>query len=344
MRKKLMLILITLLSISVLLTGCGGDGTKDADGSNVDDGKTITLRVGHVLQEHHPTHTTLVDVFKKEVEEKTDGKIKVEIFPNAQLGGDRQQIEAVSLGSLEMCVPGGPVVSGFYEEYMIFDLPFLFDSREAAYAAWDGELGDRVSEGLESQNIVNLGYGENGLRHITNNERPIYTPEDMKGIKIRVMENPIHITTFKALGANPTPISYGELFTALQQKTVDAQETPAAIIYSSKFYEVQKYLTLDGHMFANCPYLINKDFYESLSPEHQEIIAEATRNTLELQRKTLAEEEKEYLEKLAEEGMEINEINEEQRQMFVEAVKPAYDQFEEQFGSELIDLAKTYNK
>lgn len=117
-----------------------------------------------------------------------------------------------------MSVPGGPVLSGFYEPFMIFDLPFLFKDRQAAYAAMDGELAEKVGEGLLDQNILILGIGENGFRHITNNEGPVYTPDDLKGLKFRTMENPLHIAAFKGMGANPTPIAFGELFTALQQK------------------------------------------------------------------------------------------------------------------------------
>src|SRR5690606_33452452 len=130
------------------------------------------------------------------------------------------------------------------EDFMVFDLPFLFSSKEEAFAAFDGEVGDILNSKLEEIGIVNLGYGENGYRHVTNNKKPIRLPEDLKGVKIRTMENPIHMAAFQAFGANPTPISFNELFTALQQGTVDAQENPVAIIFTSKFSEVQKYLSL----------------------------------------------------------------------------------------------------
>ncbi len=350
MKKRLSLVLIVLLTLGVILTGCASKtetGDKGSDNGAATDDEVITIRISHVLQDTHPTNTTLVDIFKPEVEKNSNGKLKVEIYPNAQLGSDRQAIEAVSLGSLEMSVPGGPVLSGFYEPFMIFDLPFLFKDRQAAYAAMDGELAEKVGEGLLDQNILILGIGENGFRHITNNEGPVYTPDDLKGLKFRTMENPLHIAAFKGMGANPTPIAFGELFTALQQKTVDAQEQPIAILYTSKFNEVQKYLTLDGHVFANCPYIINKDFYEGLSPELQKVIADAVTKTVEVQRKTLAEKEAELIEELKNLGMEVNELTDEQRQLFVEASQPAYDLFIEKFGEqgeELLKLAQSYNK
>lgn len=343
MGKKLSFILIALLVFSLTLTGCTDNTGVDTNSTKSNNKNVITIRVSHVLQENHPTHTTLVDVFKPEVEKNSDGRIKVELYPNAQLGSDRQAIEAVSLGTLEMSVPGGPVLSGFYEPYMIFDLPFLFKDRESGYAAMDGELGEKVCEGLLDQNIVVLGLGENGFRHITNNRSPIYTPADMDGLKLRTMENPLHMAAFKSMGANPTPMAFGELFTALQQKTVDAQETPLAIIYSSKFNEVQKYLTLTGHVFANCPYIINKDFYEALPEELQMIIADAVDKTVELQRQTLTEQDGELMDKLKELGMEINTLTDEEKQLFIDASKPAYDLFEQKFGDELIKLGQSYN-
>lgn len=344
MSKRSILAIVILLTLSLALLGCSNKPSPTAGSTNGDDGKVITIRISHVLAENHPTNTTLNEIFKPEVEKNSNGKIKVEVYPNAQLGSDRQAIEAVSLGSLEMSVPGGPVLSGFYEPYMVFDLPFLFKDRAAVYAAMDGELAATVNKGLLEQNIMVLRIGENGFRHITNNKGPIYTPADMEGMKIRTMENPLHMAAFRGIGANPTPIAFGELFTALQQKTVDAQENPVAIIYTSKFNEVQKYLTLDGHVFANCPYIISKDFFESLSPELQKVVVEAVDKTVEAQRKTLAEQELGNIEKLKELGMEVNELTDEQKQLFIDAVKPAYDLFEKQFGKELIELAQSYSK
>lgn len=346
MKKKLSLMLIVLLAMSVFLVGCGektDTGSTAGDG-NGDDDKVTTIRISHVLAEDHPSNTTLIDVFKPEVEKNSNGKLKVEIYPNAQLGSDRQAIEAVSLNTLEMSVPGGPVLSGFYEPFMIFDLPFIFDDREAVYAAMDGELAVKASEGLLDQNIMILGIGENGFRHISNNKAPIYTPDDLDGMKIRTMENPLHIAAFKGMGANPTPIAFGELFTALQQKTVDAQENPVAVIFTSKFNEVQDYLTLTGHVFANCPYIISKDFYEGLSPDLQKVVTDAVDKTVIAQRERLAEMESSYIADLEASGMEINELTPEQRQLFVDKSKPAFDLFEEKFGDELIKLAESYNK
>ena len=341
MTKRLSFVLAVVLMLSLVATGCGG-GSNDQPASG--NGEAITLRISHVLQENHPSHLSMVEVLKPEIEENSNGRIKVEIYPNAQLGSDRQAIESVSLGSLEMTMPGGAVLAGFYEEYMIFDLPFLYMNREEAFAAWDGELGDQLSEGLASQNMMILGFGENGLRHVTNDLRPIETPDDLRGLKIRVMENPIHLKTFESLGANPTPIAFGELFTALQQGTVDAQENPLAIINSSKFAEVQDYLSLTGHVFGNAPYLISMDFYNSLDADLQEVVRDAVKNTEQRQRQMLTEQEEADMQALIDAGMQVNELTAEQKQAFIDLVQPAYDLYIEKFGEDLLLLVEGYNR
>lgn len=351
MRKGIQWLFILMLGVALILSGCGGSGTnKTTGGSTQSEGgnepakaEAITIRVGHVLPESHATHITLVETFKKEVEENSNGRLKVEVYPNAQLGSDRQQIEAVSLGTLEMCVPAGSVLSGFDEKFMVFDLPFLFKTKEAAFKAADSEFGAKMSEGLQAHNLINLGFGENGFRHITNNIRPIKKPEDLKGIKIRTMENPIHMATFKAFGANPTPMAFGELFTALQQKTVDAQENPIAVIYTSKFNEVQKYLTLSGHVYANCPYLINKSFYDELPQDLQKVVADAAKSTVKAQREMLGSQQETFIKELEDSGMIVNELTSEEKDAFIKAAQPAYLEFEKKFGNELVEMARSYN-
>jgi len=347
MKRKLSLLISIIMIVTLILSGCGGKDDKGATGATGTTGTTDTtktskkeeylIRVAHVLPEEHATHITLDQVFKKEVEEKSGGRIKVEIYPNGQLGADRQTIEAVNLGTLEMCVPGGTVLSGFVGDFMVLDLPFLFKTKEDAFKVFDGEVGDTLNAKLEDIGIVNLGYGENGYRHITNNTKPIMTPADLSGIKIRTMENPIHMASFKAFGANPTPISFNELFTALQQKTVDAQENPIAIIYTSKLYEVQKYLSLTGHVYTNCPYLISKTFLESMPEDLQKIVRDAATDTIVEQRKMTNLQEQELISKLEESGMIINELTAEQKEEFIKAAEPVYEDFIAENGSEMLD-------
>jgi len=347
-KRKFVLILCVVMILSMILTACGKTESQStekeqANGSDNADEK-IVIKVAHVLAESHFTHITLRDSFKKHVEDKTNGRISVEIYPNAQLGSDRQTIEAVQLGTLEMCCPAAAVLTGFNPKFQVLDLPFLFKDKAAAYKALDGELGQTLSkELLNSAGIRSFCYGENGFRNITNNKGPITKPEDLQGVKIRTMESPVHMASFKAIGANPTPIAFGELYTALQQKTVDAQENPIPIIFTSKFYEVQKYLTLSGHFYASCPLLINEKFFKSLSEGDQKVLEEAALAWLDDQRNYSEKQTDEMIKELEKE-MEVNELTAEQKDAFIKAVRPVYDEYRDQIGGELVDLAIKANE
>lgn len=345
MKKLLKSIFIICMVMAVILTGCSqktqGNQDNNSNASNSD--KKFTIKVAHVVAETHASHIALTEVFKKEIEEKSGGRITVEIYPNAQLGSDRQAVEAVSMGSTEMTMSAMAVMSGFEEKVTVLDLPFLFKTKEAAYNALDGELGDKINEMLLKQNVKNLGYAEGGFRNITNSKRPIVKPEDLEGIKIRTQENPIHIASFKAFGANPTPMAFGELFTALQQKTVEGQENPINLIYASKFQEVQKYLSVTGHVYGTACLFINNDFFNSLPADLQDIVQKAADNTVDYQRQLCTEQDEEYLEELKK-VMEVYELTPEEKQVFIDKAQVVYDEFINKNGSELVDLAKSYNK
>lgn len=343
--KKLLKSIYIIFIMTFILTGCSQNeqGNQDNNSNNSSSDKKYTIKVAHVVAETHASHISLQEVFKKEIEEKSGGRITVEIYPNAQLGSDRQAVEAVSMGSTEMTMSAMAVMSGFEDKVTVLDLPFLFKTKEAAYSALDGELGDKINELLLKQNIKNLGYAEGGFRNITNSKRPIVKPEDLEGIKIRTQENPIHIASFKAFGANPTPMAFGELFTALQQKTVDGQENPINLIYASKFQEVQKYLTLTGHVYGTACLFINNDFFNSLPEDLQEIVQKAADDTVAYQRNLCTEQDEKYLIELKK-SMEVYELTPEEKQAFIDKAQVVYDEFISKNGSELVDLAKSYNK
>lgn len=298
------------------------------------------LKVGYILPETQSDHIIMRDVFKKDVETLSEGQIAVELYPNAQLGGDRELIESVQLGTVEMAIPATSAIAGFERRFQVFDLPFLFKSKEKAFEVLDGDLGRKLNELLPPLGMVNLGYAENGFRHVTNNRRPIHTPEDLKGLKLRTMENPLHMSFFKLLGANPTPMNFGELYTALQQGIVDAQENPVVLVYTSKFFEVQKYYSLTGHVFSATMLVTNKNFLDSLPDDLRKIVEDAARRYCVEQRKMAEEQEQEFLEALKATGMEINELTDEEKALFVEATLPVYDQFRGEIGDELVDMAK----
>ena len=174
----------------------------------------------------------------------------VQLFASATLGNERDMIEGISLGTLEMCLSSTGPLPNFSKEFQVFDLPFIITDKERAYEVMDGEIGKEILSSLESINIKALGFWENGFRHISNSKKEIVKPEDMAGIKIRTMENPIHMATFQLLGAMPTPMAFSELFTALQQGTIDGQENPLVIFDTNKFSEAQDYLSLTGHVYS----------------------------------------------------------------------------------------------
>lgn len=302
------------------------------------------IKVGYILPETQSDHIIMRDVFKKDIEEKSGGRISVELYPNGQLGGDRELIESVQLGTVQVAIPATSALAGFDKRFQVFDLPFLFKSKEVAFKALDGELGRKVDGLLKPLGMRNLGYGENGYRHITNNRNPIKKPEDLKGIKLRTMENPLHLAFFKMLGANPTPMSFGELYTALQQGTVDGQENPVALVYTSKFYEVQKFYSLTGHVYSATMLVANDDFFAKMPPDLWKIVEDAGRRYVVEQRKLAEVQELEFLEELKRQGLQINELTPEEKQLFIDATLPVYDQFKDVIGQELVELAKKVNE
>ncbi|WNS75768.1 DctP family TRAP transporter solute-binding subunit [Bacillus sp. DTU_2020_1000418_1_SI_GHA_SEK_038] len=338
MKKLIALLLIGLL----VITGCGRpkESTSSGDGEK----KVHTLRIAYLVSEEQSTHLAAVD-FKEKLEKESDGRLKVELYPNGQLyGSDREAIEAVQLGNIEMTIPALAPLASFNKKFMVFDLPFLFNNNEAAYKALDGELGQDLLKELEKNDLKGLVFGENGFRHMSNNNGPIESPEDLKGIKFRTLENPVHTDTFSSFGANASPFAFGELYTALQQKTYDAMEAPISLYYTNKFYEVQKYLTMSGHVYAATILLVNNNFYNSLPEDLQQLVTAKAEEFRDEQRQLAQKQDVEFLEKLKESGMEINELSTEQREKFREAAKAVYDKHVPSIGEDLVNKALEANK
>ena len=238
------------------------------------------------------------------------------------------------MGTLEMTLISSAPLANFTNAFLVFDLPFIIQDRQKAYAYMDGPEGKKILDSVLSKGMVALGIWENGFRMLTNSKKPVAVPEDLNGLKIRLMENPIHVGTFKTLGAYPVPMPFGELFTALQQGTVDGQENPLIIISTSKFAEVQKYLSLTGHFYAPAILLINKDFWEKkLTDEQRKIFTEAELKARKWEREYSMENEKKLVESLKAQGMEVTEPD---KAKFFEAVQPFYKEFEEKVGKEAI--------
>lgn len=333
MIKKIGIVALLFLFI-VGSAACNGKKDADSDANaNADANKTITLKAGIVIDQNHPYYFG-IDKFREIVKEKTNGKIDVQIYHSGQLGSERDMIEGLGMGSLDLAAVSSAPVSSFVPKIAVFDLPYLFASREQAYKVMDGPIGQQFFEELKNNHIVGLAYFENGFRNITNNKKPIVKPEDLKGIKIRVMESPVPIATFSAVGANATPMAWGEVFTALQQGTIDGQENPLPVIYTQKLFEVQKYLSLTEHFYAPALFLMSDAMYNKLSPEEQKIVMDAAKEAAEYERQVSMQQANDFVSKCENEGMKINEV---EKAPFIEAMKPVYSKFEAEFGKELIE-------
>ncbi|MGY4688623.1 DctP family TRAP transporter solute-binding subunit [Salibacterium sp. K-3] len=309
----------------------------ESDGESSSGGEaSYTIEAGIGLNNKHPQYEGLLK-FKEIVEEETDGDIKVDTYHSGQLGDDREMMEALQLNTQEVTIPSTAPVANFVEEFTVFDFPFLFPNEQVADKVLDGEIGTRLLEKLKDEDLVGLAYWENGYRDVTNSTRPIESAEDFEGLTLRTMENDMHIDAFEELGANPTPMAFGELFTAMQQGTVDGQENPIATIYLESFYEVQDYYTDTHHVYSPFVFMMSKQFYDSLPDDYQTIVKEAAVEAGEYQREQNRKANEEMLADLEEEGMEITKLSDEARQEMADIVQPVIDEYSKQLGEDFVD-------
>lgn len=271
------------------------------------------------------------------VEEATGGRYVFRHFPSSGLGGEREVIEGLMLGTVEATIVSSGTLSNFVQETGVFDIPFLFRDLEHARGVLDGEIGQEILARFDDVGLVALAWGEQGFRHITNNRGGIDEPSDMAGLKIRTMENPIHITAFETLGAAPTPMAWPEVIGALQQGTIDGQENPLSVITSANLAEVQRYLTLSGHVYSPAVLLISPMVWHGMSAEDQEIFLQGAREGAIAMRGYVDEVESAGVEQLQAAGMTINELTAEQRAAFQQALTPAYERYYGTYSRDLIE-------
>ena len=248
-------------------------------------------------------------VFADEVDKLSGGKMKVRVFGAGSLGPDVQMQQALIGGAQEMMVGSTATLVGITKEMALWDTPFLFNNAKEADAVLDGPVGTKVKAKLEEKGLVGLVYWENGFRNLTNNKRAVTKLEDMEGIKLRVMQNTVFLDSFKTLGANAIPLPFSELFSALETKAVDGQENPFNTILSSKFYEVQKYLTVTNHVYSPWIIMASKKFWDGLSAAEKKVLMDAAVKSREFERKDTREEGAKALADLKAKGMQINELS-----------------------------------
>lgn len=277
--------------------------------------------------------------FRDYLEELAPGQFDVRLFPNRQIGDEREMLQGLQIGTVHASIMTNSIVSNIVPAFQINDLPFLYGSNEQAHGILDGELGDRLFDQLAEQGVVGLAWCESGFRNMINNVRPVAEPDDVRGVKYRVMESPIFIGMYDHLGGNPVPMAWGDTFTAVQQGTVDGLEIPTWVIDAAKLYEVTHYLSLTRHVYTAAPLLMSKMVFDGLSPDDRETVRTAARQTCEDQRRFNAELEQQIIARLKEAGMEVNEVG--NHAAFRERMHPVYADYRSEIGEDLMDAWMT---
>ena len=296
-----------------------------------------TIKFTNGVNEDHPVGAG-VKRMQEIVTAKSGGKMKIVAFWGGAAGGDLQATQALRAGTQEMvCTSSSPLV-GIVKELGAFDLPFLFANEKEADAVFDGPGGAYFNKKLEEVGLINLSYWENGFRNLTNSKRAVAKAEDFVGVKVRVMQNNIFLDTFKTLGTNAVPMAFGEVFTALETKTIDGQENPLVTIESSKFNEVQKYLSVTRHAYTPFLILYSKKLWDQLSPQEQALLREAAMEGQKVQRTTIRAQSDKALASLKAKGMLVNEIAPAEQKRMFEKVKPVYDKNIPTIGAEAVNV------
>ena len=297
-----------------------------------------TLRLGHVVADNSSLDKGL-DYFAKLVSDKSGGELKIQVFPNSSLGDNTAMMEQLQFGSLDMMAPSVAALSGFTPSTAIFDLPYLFKNEAAAEEVLDGPLGDNVGKALEPQGFYLLGWMTQSWRHLTCNKE-VTKPADVAGIKIRTMDSKYHMAHFNTLGASAIPMAMSELYTALQQGTIDAQENPYTNIVNSRFYEVQKYVVETGHIYDACPLIISTITWKRLTDDQKKIIKEAAAEAVNWERKEVKKDDDLFREQVKKSGTTVIVLTPEQRAEFRKAAQPVYDDFVKEQGQTGADAVK----
>lgn len=341
-RKSLLALLLVVLTItSCMLTGCGGKesgpsaGNQPAGGNQSgSSGEVITVKMAGTVNEDHPI-TKAEHKFAELLEEKSGGTMKVEVYPNGQLGSNREIYESMQNGSIQMAEAGAVILANFTDKFKFAQLPFLFESPESFQAFFNGEVGQQMVDDIEAETGFRiLGCFENGMQALTNSKRAIKTPADLSGLKIRTQENDILLQIYTQMGAAPMPMAFTELFTGMQQGTVDGQVNPILIAYTGKYDEVQNYCTDINAVYDVASISINSAFYDSLTDEQRGWVDEAMKESVEYNLQLSVDAAKEAAENL---NVEMTWLTEKERAAFADATSGVYDWFKENISEPKLD-------
>ena len=297
-----------------------------------------TLRVGWTTSDSaQDPYAIMAHNLKAELEERLPGKFDVQMFPNNQLGDEKQMLEGLQYGTLDVGIITNATIANLDPVFQLNDMPFLFADEAQAHGVLDGEVGQEMLSKLSSKGMIGLGFAEGGFRHMINNTRPVTAPNDVEGVKFRTMQNPVFIGMFSSLGGNPTPMAWSETFTAAQQGTIDGLEIPLAVIAANNYPEVTKYLSLTKHTYSALGIIVSERTFGKLSEEEQAAFKAATSAAIEKQRAQVAEASAALVEQLKAAGMTVNDI--EDPAAFRKQVLPVYDEFKGAIGEDLFDKA-----
>lgn len=351
MNKSIKYLLVALLSVMLFVTACTPGATSDSESPSTepqpaelpDDstsgdepmGPDITIKIGYSTNEEDPRGLASA-MLKELVEERTNGTVIIEIYPAGQLGGDAALIEAMALdsGTVDLIITDASNFATYEPKMGISALPFLFAGFEEAWAFMDSDIVADVEELMLDHNIRVLGHYCNGFRCVTTSTDPVESPDDMKGLLIRTPENPVIMATMRALGANPQPLAFSELYMALQQGTYDAQENPVPVIYNNKLYEVQKGLSLTNHIYSGMCVAVSDSLWQQMSAEQQEILADAIKETEAFNRETNRNMTEEFLTELEAEGVKIATPD---LAPFSAACQSVFDELGSTYGDDLMN-------
>ncbi len=311
--------------------------SPSASAQSAPDAQERTIKFGHLNNPDHPVSLG-VKKFAELLAAKSGGKLKVNEFPSNQLGNELQQQSALQGGVQEMTAPSTSSLAGIVKEFGLIDFPFALASFEQADALLDGPFGQALIARLPEKGLIALGYWDLGFRNVTNSRRPINRPEDLEGIKIRVIPNPVFLETFKAFKANPVPMPFAELYGALEAKAVDGQENPFAVILSNKMFEVQKYVSATNHVYGTNIILVSKRFWDKLSPAEQKMMQDAANEAKRYQRQVSRDAAQKAVAELKAKGMQYNELAAAEQARMRQIAKPVIDKFAASYDATLVKL------
>jgi len=344
MKKQAVKLVALLLTMAMILCACGNLKSPTTS-ANTTEGASKTepaakaeyeIKLAHSAETNHPWHLAMLK-FTEQVTKETNGRVKFNIFTAGEMGGEREMAEALQNGTLDMIIIATMGMSTFEPQVQIFDFPYLFPTFEKAYEVLDGEVGQMVADRLDKKGFHVLSYLENDYRGFSNSKHPINTPEDLKGLKLRVPESPVLVAWMKAVGAAPTPMPFNEVYSALQTGVVDGQDNGILLTYTHKLQEVQKCYSLTNHIYCPSPLFINSDLWKSMPADIQEIMQKAAVEARDYQRNLNKEYRVKYEEELKAAGMEINELTDENLQKFVDSAYSVYPQFTDLIDKDIYD-------